>query len=58
MMAGLMRKKMWVWKGIRSRSKCANVMPLTIFWTVWKEMNKKAFDGVNDVNGFNVLNNR
>lgn len=27
-------------------------------WTVWKEMNKKTFDGIDDVKGFDVFKNR
>lgn len=57
-MARLVRYEIWAWTGIRGRSKLANLILLSTMWKVWKERNKRAFDEVEDVNGFDILKNR
>lgn len=56
-MTSSMRDEIWASKGMGGRRKQAGLIPLTIFWIVWKERNQKAFDGVDDVDGFDLLNN-
>lgn len=33
------------WEGLGKRNKFFQLIPLTIFWVIWKERNKRAFDG-------------
>lgn len=54
MMAGSVREDLWAWENLRSRCMFADLIPLTILWTVWKERNERAFDGIDDVKGFDV----
>lgn len=44
-MAGSVRGELWTWKGINGRRKYADIIPITVFGTVWKERNIKAFEG-------------
>lgn len=46
------------WKGMDVRRKQAELILLTIFSVVWKERNKRMFDGIDDVNGFDLRKNR
>lgn len=57
-MAGSLGDEIWAWRGICDCRKHVEIIPLTIFWMVWKERNKKAFDRVKDTDGFDILKNR
>lgn len=46
-----------MWKGISGCRKQMKIIPLTIFWLVGNERNRRAFNGVEDVDGFDVLKN-
>lgn len=39
---------MWAWKDITSRKKQLELIPLTFFWVVWKEGNRKVFEEVEE----------
>lgn len=39
------RDEIWVWRGISGGKKHMDLIPFTIFWMVWKERNRKAFEG-------------
>lgn len=45
----------WAWKGINSKEKHLSLIPLTTFWMVWKERNRRAFEG--KVEGFDRVKN-
>lgn len=57
-MARSVREELWAWEYLKDRCIFADQIPITLIWTVWKEMNRKAFDDIDDVKGFNVLKNR
>lgn len=44
-MAGLVINELITWEGLIGNSKSACLIPLSIFWVIWKERNKRAFDG-------------
>lgn len=44
-MAGSVRDEVWVWKSISGQRKHADIILLTIFRAIWKEMNKRTFRG-------------
>lgn len=56
--SGSTRDEIWVWNDLSGRRKQTELIPVTIFWVVWNERNKRAFDEVDDAGGFNLLNNR
>lgn len=39
--SGSVRDEIWAWKGLAGRRKQAEIIPLTVFWDVCKERNKK-----------------
>lgn len=43
-----MRKMLWAWKSVSGRKSRLSFIPLTIFYVVRKEMNRRAFQGVED----------
>lgn len=45
-MTSYIRDEIWAWKGIRGRKKQVGLIPLVIFWVVWKKRNRRAFKGV------------
>lgn len=55
-MAGSVREELWAWKSISSRCNFADMILLTTIWTVWKKRNR-TFDGMDDVNGYDILKN-
>lgn len=57
-MARTVRDELWVWCLLNDRCSFADVITLTIWQMVWKERNRRTFDGVNCVNGFDILKNR
>lgn len=38
------------WKFLKETCMFADMIPLSIMWFVWKEMNSRTFEGVDDVN--------
>lgn len=46
LIAGSVREELWAWKGLCNKKKLVKLIPLTIFWVIWKERNSKAFDGI------------
>lgn len=43
------REKVWTWKGVSGRKKKQlGLISLTIFWVVWKERNRRTFQGVEE----------
>lgn len=50
------REKICAWKGISRGKKHASFIRLTTFLVVWKERNKRAFEGVE--NGFDRVRDR
>lgn len=40
----------------KCKNKLANVIPLTVFWILWKEKNSRAFEG--EKNSFSRLKDR
>lgn len=48
-MSGLVREEIWVCKGTSRMKKYFSLILLVTFWMVWKEKNKGAFKGVEDV---------
>lgn len=57
-MAGSVRDETWAWRGVSGSMKYLDVIPFIILWVVWKGMNMKAYEGVDNVDGFNTLKNR
>lgn len=45
-MAGSIREEIWAWKGIGRNGRFFSLIPLTIFWIIWKEINRRGFEGV------------
>lgn len=45
---GSVREQLWAWKGLCKKKKFVKLIPLTIFWVIWKECNSGAFDGIED----------
>lgn len=45
-MAGLVGMEIWAWDGLYVKGNIANLIPLTVFWVLWKEKNSRVFDGV------------
>lgn len=43
--AGTLREELWAWGNVCKQKKHANLIPLTIFWVLWKERNRRAFEG-------------
>lgn len=39
-------KELWAWSGIFMRKKYLFLVPLAIFWVMWKEWNIRVFEGV------------
>lgn len=54
-MAGSVRDEIQSWKGISGRKKYVNLIPTTIFWVIWQEGNRRAFERVNDVEDFDRI---
>lgn len=44
-MADSITSELLAWEGLSSRNKLFKLIPLTIFWVIWKERNKRAFEG-------------
>lgn len=44
--ASNVRDEIWAWKGINDGKKQGGLILFVIFWVVWKEKNKKVFEGV------------
>lgn len=49
--------KFWAWRSTSRRKKQVEIISLTIFQMVHKERNKRVFDGIEDVDDFDILNN-
>lgn len=45
-MAESVREEVWAWKGLcKSSGNFVKIIPLSIFWVLWKESNSRVFDG-------------
>lgn len=44
--AGSVREELWTWDGVCKKNKLLRLIPLSIFWVVWKERNLRAFEGI------------
>lgn len=44
--ADYVRNELWVWDGLSRVKKIVNLIPLAIFWIMWKERNLRAFEGI------------
>lgn len=53
--AGSVKSELLAWDGLYKKNKSSRLIPLTIFWVIWKERNNKAFDG-KEVNFCNIKN--
>lgn len=45
-MAGSIHKELLAWESLLSYNKAACLIPLTIFWILWKERNNCVFEGI------------
>lgn len=57
-MTGSVRDEIWVWRGIRGCKKHVEIIPLSTLWVVWNDRNKRIFDGVKNIDDFEILKNR
>lgn len=55
---GSVKEELWAWEYLKDRCIFADLIRLTLIWTIWEEMNRRAFDGIDDVKSFDVLKNR
>lgn len=46
MRAGSIREEIWAWQGIGRDVKFFSLIMLTMFWIIWKERNRRVFEGV------------
>lgn len=53
--AGSVREELLAWKYQHSRYSFAELIPLTILRTAWKERNRRVFDGLDNTKDFDVL---
>lgn len=37
--------ELWAWEGVQLDSSLIKLIPLTIFWVIWKERNSITFEG-------------
>lgn len=44
--AGSIKAELLAWEGLTFKNKCFRLIPLTIFWIVWKERNNRIFEGI------------
>lgn len=47
-MVGSISKELLAWEGLSPKSPVARLIPLTIFWILWRKMNNRAFEGRED----------
>lgn len=45
-MTGSVEGEIWAWDELSVKNKIANLIPLTVFWVIWKERNSRDFDSV------------
>lgn len=55
-MTSTIRDEIWAWKGTFDWEKHLGLIIFAIFWVVWKERNRRTFDGVEE--GTNKLRER
>lgn len=41
-----MREEPWAWDEVCKKKRLLRLIPLCIFWVVWKERNLRAFEGI------------
>lgn len=46
--SGSVRDELWVWAKICKKKTYLNLIPLSIFWVIWKERNARAFERVEE----------
>lgn len=45
MISGSIKEDLWAREGILLEKNLKNIITLTIFWVLWKEMNSRDFEG-------------
>lgn len=46
--AGSINNELWAWEGFALNNHVTRLIPLIIFWVMWKEKNNRAFEGIED----------
>lgn len=44
--AGSVKEEIWVWGDLGLKKEIAKLIPLTIFWIIWKERNLRPFERI------------
>lgn len=47
-MADTVKDELWAWKGLVKRKNTLALIPLAIFWVLWKGRSRRVFEGVEE----------